>query len=180
MCTSSAAAAAAGSATGAAAAAFFGAGAAAFLATFLGAGATSSSISSSDFSTYEIFLVARDERRSAIVFVKLAGWFTPMKKRAGRDAGDSSDSDVEGLTPWDLARDVRPVVCMLFCFVIASVMLGSPGLLLAQVTDDRTLRVDVRSLNVELACPVCLGILRKTVTVMEARVCVACCPACCA
>lgn len=35
------------------------------------------------------------------------------------------------------------------------------------IEDDRTMQLEVRKLNVELTCPVCLGILRETMTVME-------------
>ena len=37
----------------------------------------------------------------------------------------------------------------------------------AQVTDDKTIRLDSRSMNIEVTCPVCLGVLRNTVLVME-------------
>jgi len=59
------------------------------------------------------------------------------------------------------------------------------------VTDASTTSIQIRNLNVELTCPICLGILRETMTVMECvhRFCSACinkclrlgkkeCPAC--
>jgi len=50
----------------------------------------------------------------------------------------------DGLSYYDLNREPRPLVI-----------------------DDSTTTVRIRNLNVELTCPVCLGILRNTMTVME-------------
>jgi hypothetical protein len=39
-----------------------------------------------------------------------------------------------------------------------------------QVTDpEQTVKLDSRSMNIELTCPVCLGVLRNTVLIMEVR-----------
>src|SRR4051794_32398999 len=59
----------------------------------------------------------------------------------------------KGLTLYDVDREPRP-----------------------PITDDGTTTLQVRNLNLELTCPICLGVLHNTMTVMEClhRFCAGC------
>lgn len=56
-----------------------------------------------------------------------------------------AELDRAGLSPWDRERPVRPLI----------------------TDESHRTSLQIRSLNAELTCPVCLGILRHTMTVME-------------
>jgi len=57
---------------------------------------------------------------------------------------NSIQSPISGLTLYDYHREPRP-----------------------PITDDSTTTIQIRNLNIELTCPICLGILHNTMTVME-------------
>lgn len=64
---------------------------------------------------------------------------------ASSDSWPVAEYDRAGLSPWDRERPIRPLI----------------------VDESHRTTLQVRTLNAELTCPVCLGILRHTMTVME-------------
>jgi len=81
---------------------------------------------------FNISLKTTMERREKAEYVRL-----PVRDEGGV-------SVVEGLSPYDMVREPRPLV-----------------------QDERTLSMPLLEFNKELQCPVCLGVLNKTVTVTE-------------
>lgn len=71
----------------------------------------------------------------------------PSLKRKLENEADFpvAEYDRAGLSPWDRERPIRPLI----------------------TDDSHRTTLQVRSLNAELTCPVCLGILRHTMTVMD-------------
>lgn len=69
-----------------------------------------------------------------------------LKRKAENEADfPVAELDRAGLSPWDRERPVRPII----------------------TDESHRTTLQVRSLNAELTCPVCLGILRHTMTVMD-------------
>lgn len=98
-------------------------------------------------------------RRELKELIDLERRMKPTASSKESDVGTGAEAGIEGLTLYEAHRE--PMV-------------------LHDEDSDQTTTIQVRTLNVELTCPICLGIMRNTMTLMEClhRFCAECISKC--